>query len=233
MGMFVALALASFSQADGDPVVITQSWIAQPTAIGNPVLQRIADAAAWKEFWKRHTKSAAEPPAVNFEELMVLVLPGEVAVGEEVAPAQSGVQARLTDAALTVSFTLVIKAEDLPPAAGAKTRTLLTIVALQRTSKPVEFRRRSDDKDASFTPAGKVDGLPGALTLRGVLRRNPVEGGFWMLEAGPKRYDLHGKVEGLTSGDRVEISGLIPAGVLCFHGGIIFDLESMRSWKEK
>jgi hypothetical protein len=123
----------------------------------------------------------------------------------------------------------VLKTEGLPPASGPKTRMLLTIVVLPRSSLPVEFRRRTGLEVGAFASAGRLEEEAGAVTLKGILRWTGVEGGAWILDQDRTHYDLHGRVEGVKSGDQVEVYGRVPTGMACIHMvGRIFLVESLH-----
>src|SRR4051812_50059712 len=84
MGIAATLMFGILLQAadpEGERVAIAHGWLAQSAAIDSPGFQCITTLAEWREFWKRHTASAAAPPAVDFRGLMVLILPAAVAAG--------------------------------------------------------------------------------------------------------------------------------------------------------
>lgn len=232
--LFLCLSL----QAGDEVVAPLQSWIAQGTSLEKPEFRRISDATEWLTFWKAHTKSNAAPPVLNPRSQMALVLPMQIAHHEQVAPIRQGSPTQVIGLKTGGVFQAQVSVEVQPtgqlPDPAAKPRTLVTIVIFPRSLLPVEYVLRAGPliADAAFGSKGKLEGMPGAVTMKGALVWNPLEGGFWNFKADGKSYDLHGPVKGFKSGDLVEVFGRVEAGTACIHMcGTPFELESVRAAK--
>ena len=72
------------------------------------------------------------------------------------------------------------------------------------------------------------------MTLKGTIKKNPLEGGIWELHSEDgKRYQLKGGDDALRKeGKRVELQGKIDKGAMGIAmTGPTFDIKTYKEWK--